>query len=59
MTTQQEIILSCMESNLAKAKTKAMRDFCRKEIAGFKSRIQEQQKPKPTPPKAFLAFLED
>jgi len=57
--TTTETILSRLEANLAAAKTKGMRDFCRNELEGYKSRLAAKQKPKPEPPKAFLRFLED
>ncbi len=57
--SQQDTILSCLEANLAAAKTKGMRDFCRRELEGYKARLTAKQKPKPEPPKAFLAFLQD
>jgi len=57
--TTTDMILACLKTNLANAKTKGMRDFCRKELEGYKARRIEREKPEPTPPKAFLRWLED
>lgn len=44
MTTNQQLILACLESNLARAKTPQMRQHVQEQIATFKAHCAPKPK---------------
>jgi hypothetical protein len=58
MSRNAEIILACMEANVASAKTKAMRAFAEKQLADFKDHLDRTKKAKPQLPPSISKFLD-
>lgn len=57
MTHQQKLILGRLQANLEDARTPAMREFCKKQIAEFEASTARRNRKPATPPKAFARFL--
>ena len=53
-----DVILSCLEANVANAKTKAMRAFAEKQLLNFRETLNKAKKPKPEMPTAISRFLD-
>jgi hypothetical protein len=53
-----DVILSCLEANVANAKTKPLRAFAEEQLQNFKETLSKAKKPKPEMPASIARFLE-
>ena len=55
--TTSDTIISCMNMNVANAKTKEQRAFAATQLARYQASLQKRKRPKPQTPAAFNNFL--
>ena len=54
----KDVILACLEANVANAKTKPLRAFAEEQLRNFKETLSKAKKPKPKMPASIARFLE-
>lgn len=55
--TTSEIIISCLNINIANAKNKGLREFAVNQLAEYQASLKKRNRPKPQAPLAFANFL--